>query len=488
MTTKTRSPTRLSGVTAMIANGIWAIKGDQLRDIVTGFNAYLQGRIADADALQELRAARDTRAAATQDAQDQAPTVALISLHGTIFPRGSLMVDYCGAVDAHTFAARVQAAAADPSVRSIILDIDSGGGAVAGTDVAARAVADASTVKTVTAVANTMACSAAYWIASQATEVIVTPAGEVGSIGVIGTHTDQTAALEGEGLKVTYVRSTERKALGQSGEAMEGPVLEQWQKEMTAIHELFVQAIATGRDIPLARASSWATGDVWFGEAAVTAGLADRVALLSDIVAEHQQATLPPPAAPALRQGRHADAPPTPQEDPVKLTIQDRTGKTHTLDTTADAAPTHAQTLASTLESGAYEAGIQSQRELTATALGVDVNDLTAERLAQIRAQAADGNQYRADLLSQIERLATTVHGAENATAIDRAKRLASKADTADLPGMIDDLTAQRNAKIPAGRQSLPDAGASAKDPTEPDAPDTPAQGTEAWVDPALYR
>lgn len=490
MTEKSRSPTRLSGVTALIANGIWAVKGDQLRDIVNGFNAYLQGRIADADAIREIRDARDTRAAATQDAQDQAPTVALISLYGTIFPRGSLMVDYCGAVDAHTFAARVNAAAADPSVRSIILDIDSGGGAVSGTDVAAQAVANAAKVKTVTAVANTMACSAAYWIASQATEVIVTPAGEVGSIGVIGTHTDQTAALEGEGLKVTYVRSTDRKALGQSAEAMDGPVLEQWQKEMAAIHDLFVQAIATGRGVTLAKASSWATGDVWFGDAAVTAGLADRVALLTDIVAEHQQAAAPPPAAPALRQGRHADVPATTQEDPVKLTVQDRTGKTHTLDTTADGATAQAQTLASTLESGAYEAGVQAQREVVATALGIDVNDLTADRLAQIRAQANDGHSYRDALLSQVERLATTIHGVENATAIDRAKRLASKADTADLPGMIDDLTAQRNAKFPAGRQSLPDPGASGKDGSDADTAqnaDADAQATTAWVDPALY-
>ena len=478
----TRSPTRLSGITALIANGIWAVKGDQLRDIVTGFRAYLQGHVADDTVIRELRAARDTRAAVTQDAQDQAPSVALISLHGTIFPRGSLMVDLCGAVDAHTFAARVNAAAADPSVRSIILDIDSGGGAVAGTDVAARAVADAARVKNVTAVANTMACSAAYWIASQATEVIVTPAGEVGSIGVIGTHTDQTAALEGEGLKVTYVRSTDRKALGQPAEAMDGPVLEQWQKEMTAIHELFVQAIATGRDVTLARASSWATGDVWFGEAAVTAGLADRVALLSDVIAEHQQAATPPPAAPALRQGRSASADDQPhQEAPVKLTIKDRTGQTHTLDTSTDAAPTDAQTLASTLESGAYEAGVQAQRELVAAALGMTVNDLTADRLTQIRAQASDGTQYRDALLGQVERLATTVYGAENATAIDRARRLASKADTADLPGLIDDLTAQRDAKFPAGRQSAPDAGAGAQADTTPTEPTVTALPTTAF-------
>lgn len=491
MTEKSRSPTRLSHLTALIGNGHWAIKGDQLTHIVNGYNAYLQGRMADDTVVATLQAERDRRAAVTQDAEDQAPSVALITVHGTIFPRANILTELCGAVDAHGLAARVNAAAADPNVHSIILDIDSGGGAVAGIDVAARAIADAAKVKPVTSVVNTMACSAAYWIGSQATEVVVTPAGEVGSIGVIATHTDQTAALEGEGLKVSYVRSTDRKALGQSAEAMDGAVLEQWQKEISAVHDLFVQAIVEGRGVTLAKASSWATGDVWFGESAVTAGLADRVALLSEVIAEHQQAATTPPPTPVVRQGRHASTPPpTPQEDLVKLTVQDRTGKTHTLDTTADGAPAQAQTLASTLEAGAYEAGVQQQREMVATALGIDVNDLTADRLAQLRAQASDGHQYRADLLTQIERLATTIHGAENATAIDRARRLASKADTADLPGMIDDLTAQRNAKIPAGRQSLPDPGASGKDASDADAPqtaDADAQATTAWVDPALY-
>ncbi|GGR62252.1 hypothetical protein GCM10008959_25260 [Deinococcus seoulensis] len=474
MTTKTRSPTHLSGVTALIANGRWAIKGDQLQDIVTGFSAYLAGHGPSEDTLRELRAAREGRAAATQDAQDATPSVAIIPLHGTIFPRGSMMVWMCGAVDPHTFADRVRAAAQDPAVTSIIIDIDSGGGAVSGIDVAAQAVAEAAQVKTVTAIANTMACSAAYWIGAQATEFIVTPAGEVGSIGVIGTHTDQTAALEGEGLKVTYVRSTERKALGQPGEAMDGPVLAQWQAEMATVHDLFVQAVATGRGVTTAKASTWATGDVWFGDGAVTAGLADRVGTLNDIITEHLQAATPQPA-PTLRLGRSASAEDPHQEDTVLITVKDRTGKTHTLDTTTDAAQTDAQTLTATLESGAYEAGIQAQRELTAAALGVEVNDLTADRLTQLRAQAADGAAYRASLIEKVEALATGVYGADATAAIERAARLASKADTADLPGMIDDLTAQKAALYPAGRQSKPDNGAPAQaEDAKPTAPTLP--------------
>ncbi|SMB85807.1 S49 family peptidase [Deinococcus hopiensis] len=451
---KTRSPTRLSGITALIMNGRWAIKQSELNDIVTGFNTYLKGNVAGDDVLTQVREARSRRAEQTQQAQDQSVGVAILPMHGTIFPRGSMMVDLCGALDAHSFAARVRAAANDSTVASIVLDVDSGGGAVSGVDVAAEAVRYAATQKRVTAVVNTMACSAAYWIASGATEIVVTPAGEVGSIGVIGTHTDETAWLDEQGLKVTYVRSTDRKALGQSAEAMDGAVLEQWQSEITRIHDLFVADIAAGRSVTVATAKKWGTGDVWFGQEAVDAGLADSVGTLDSVMQDHLTAAKPTPTS-TVRQGQTRPAGETPQEGHVILTVKDRTGKTHTIDTESATAQADAQGTVTGLETGAYEAGVQQQRELMATALSIEVNDLTAERLKQVREAAWNGAAYRADLESKVAALATSVYGAENKTALDRMARLAGKAEIEDLQGMVDDLTAQKNAKFPNSRLSV---------------------------------
>src|SRR5215467_6271108 len=110
--------------------------------------------------------------------------------------------------------ARLEAAAANPDVSAIVLDVDSPGGTVAGTPETAAAVRRAAEVKPVVAVANSLAASAAYWIASQASSLVVGPSADVGSIGVISAHIDRSKMLEDMGLRVTVVSAGRYKAEG----------------------------------------------------------------------------------------------------------------------------------------------------------------------------------------------------------------------------------------------------------------------------------
>lgn len=452
--TKTRSPTRLSGLTTLIANGKWAILPGQLRDIVSGFNAYLAGGSVSEQITAQVREVRTRQAETLQQNQEQAPGVAIISLYGTIFPRGSLMVDLCGAVDAHTLAARIREAADHPNVASIVLDVDSGGGAVSGVDVAAEAVRYAAGKKRITALANTTMCSAAFWIASGATEIVATPAAEVGSIGVIGTHTDESAALDEQGLKVTYVRSTPGKALGQSAEAMEGDVLASWQDEIGRLHTLFIDQIALGRAVSVAKARAWATGKVWFGEEAVTDGLVDSVGTLDSVLADHLTAIQPPvPVTQGARKGQAEVPDLAPEETPMKLELKDRTGQIHTIDTENGDVAASAQALVTTAENNAFKAGLESTRDVVAQGLGIEPNEVKAETLARLQAQAADGRAYRADLEARVETLAVSVYGPDSKSAATHAN-LAKKADLADLRDLVDDLETRKAAMFPGGRQS----------------------------------
>lgn len=485
---KTRSPTRLSGMTALIANGKWAIKQEALRDIVQGFNAYLlSGPATSEKVLADIRAEHEARArqAALIEASEPEPRgVSVLTLYGTIFPRGSMFVWLCGAQDAHTFAQRVRQAADDDQVASIILDIDSGGGAVSGVDVAAAAVRYAASKKTTTAVVNTTACSAAYWIASGASEIVVTPAGEVGSIGVIGTHTDESAALSEEGLKVTYVRSAPRKALGQSAEPMEGEALAVWQGEIDRLRDLFVGEVATGRGQSVATVRNWATGDVWFGQEAVDEGLADRVGTLDLVLQEHlvqAQSSDRSPAQQAARTGE--DTPPageTPTEAPMRLELKDRTGKTYAIDTESPTALADLQGVLDACETSAFNAGHDKVLGSVSSALGIEPNQVTDDRLARLKAEAADGQTYRANLEQQVEQLATSVYGA-NSASIQMHVNLARAASIGDLKTLVDDLGARKAATFPAGRQSVdvPD-----EDPAQAEQPG--AEAAEPRYDPAL--
>jgi ClpP class serine protease len=91
---------------------------------------------------------------------------------------------------------------ADPRVRGVILDVDSSGGEVGGLfDLVDQIGAiKAASQKPLWAVANEGALSAAYAIASTADRLYVTRTGEVGSIGVVAVHVDESGADEQAGL------------------------------------------------------------------------------------------------------------------------------------------------------------------------------------------------------------------------------------------------------------------------------------------------
>ena len=215
--------------------------------------------------------------------------VAVISLHGTIMNRAGLLT-VSGFTSPQDFAAAVRAAAADPNVSEIVLSVDSPGGTVDGTNTAAEAVRDATRAKPVTAVADGMMASGAYWIASQASRVVVDPTALVGSIGVIATHVDRTKEATEAGIKVSYFRSVEHKALGQPYEALTDEAASDLRDVVAAAHAQFVPADDTKRG-PLSPAA--ASGRVFTGIEAVTAGLADSVgtlqSVLDEIVRDHQR-------------------------------------------------------------------------------------------------------------------------------------------------------------------------------------------------------
>src|SRR5207247_2106519 len=84
------------------------------------------------------------------------------------------------------------------------------------TDEIGAKIAAARAVKPITALANGLMASAAYWLGSQADEVVVTPSGEVGSIGVYQLHEDWSQNLAQEGIKVRALYAGKYKLEGAS--------------------------------------------------------------------------------------------------------------------------------------------------------------------------------------------------------------------------------------------------------------------------------
>ncbi len=140
--------------------------------------------------------------------------------------------------------------------------------------------------KPVVAVVNPFAASAAYHIASQATEVVVVPSGQVGSIGTFVMHVDTSAALEMAGLKVTLISAGKHKVAGNEFEPLDSETEAAIQRDVNTFNDVFVRDVARGRGVPQARVrgTSFGEGRMVLARQAQRAGLVDRVATVEQVV------------------------------------------------------------------------------------------------------------------------------------------------------------------------------------------------------------
>lgn len=141
----------------------------------------------------------------------------------------------------------VEAAAQNPEVTHIVLSVDSPGGEVTGLPETAAIVAEAAKHKPVTAMVEGMSASAAYWLTSQANHVVLTPSGEVGSIGVRMMHMDVSKMLDDMGVKVTELYSGDFKTEWSPYKPLSDEAKADMMPRLQSIHQEFINAVQTGR-------------------------------------------------------------------------------------------------------------------------------------------------------------------------------------------------------------------------------------------------
>lgn len=222
----------------------------------------------------------------TSSTRSKAGQVAVLPISGTISHRMGMMSEMSGGTSTERFTQWLRAAVNDPTVKAIVLDINSPGGTVDGVPELADEIYKANQVKPVTAVANSQAASAAYWLGSQAKEFVVTPSGQVGSIGVFGAHQDVSKALESEGVKVSLVSAGKYKTEGNPFEPLSEEARQALQDSVNTYYDQFTKAVARGREADQQSVKSgFGEGRMMPAAAAVKAGMADRVATLDQTLA-----------------------------------------------------------------------------------------------------------------------------------------------------------------------------------------------------------
>ncbi len=216
--------------------------------------------------------------------------VGVISISGALVPGAPWYAKYAGVTGYSEIRQALVQAATDPEVGAILLDINSGGGAVNGvTDTADLIRNIDANVKPVHTYSDGMMASAAYWTGSAARRMDIGKVAEAGSIGVITVHQELTKMMERVGITPTVMRAGEFKALGHPMEALSDKAKATIQGQLDQMYRMFVSHVADRRGVSYETADAqMAQGRVFIGDRAVAAGLVDGVSNFDAVITRIQ--------------------------------------------------------------------------------------------------------------------------------------------------------------------------------------------------------
>ncbi len=220
--------------------------------------------------------------------------IAVIPVMGTLVRRSSYLTTACGMTSYQTLLNQAEQAFNDPSIHAVLLEIDSGGGEAGGVFDTANRLRQLAhdSQKPLWAIANEGAMSAAYAIACAADQVFVTTTAEVGSIGVVACHLDQSKSDSMDGLHYTYLFAGDRKVDGNPHHPLTDDARVSIQRDIDQLYGQFVQLVASMRGMEEQLLID-TQAQVYRGADAVAAGLADKVAPLSEVIGLLQQQITP---------------------------------------------------------------------------------------------------------------------------------------------------------------------------------------------------
>lgn len=295
-------------VRTAITSARWAILPEKLAEIVDLIDFRADGhRYSDSEIAARVGAAPARQRYAVSS------SVAVIPVSGTIIPRGTFLDESSGVTSVSSIRQAFRTAMADTTVGSIVLDVDSPGGVVDGVPELAAEIRKARGAKPIVAHANGLAASAAYWIASAADELVVTPSGEVGSVGVFVVHWDESERLENEGTRPTLISAGRYKAEGNPFEPLSDEARNHIQGIVDEIYEGFVADVARGRGVGAREVkANYGEGRTVLAQAALRAGMVDRIETIDDTIARLSGAR-------TGQRGRRAEGVEPPAVAPVEI-------------------------------------------------------------------------------------------------------------------------------------------------------------------------
>ena len=210
--------------------------------------------------------------------------VAIIPVKGEITAEGcsASLFSSASCANVASIKEKLKAADKDPSIRAVVLDINSGGGSVVPSRELAYVVKDMK--KPVVACIREVGASGAYYVASAADRIIADRDSMTGSIGVIMTLQHMYGLYEKLGLNVTVIKSGKVKDIGSPYRDITPEEKAELTAMVNGIYDDFVYDVALNRNLSVEYVRNVSDGSIYLGKDALNLGLIDELGGIDDAV------------------------------------------------------------------------------------------------------------------------------------------------------------------------------------------------------------
>lgn len=208
------------------------------------------------------------------------PSIAVVYAEGEI-------VDGYGAtneVGGKWFSHALRSLRNDPSVKAVVLRVNSPGGSVFASEQIRREAELLAIEKPVVVSMGDVAASGGYWISTPAKKVFAEPTTLTGSIGVFGVLFNLENLGKKIGVNTDAVTTAPLAELGTIRRAKTKEELAVFQKATEDIYAKFLQLVADARGMTTADVDKIAQGRVWSGVHAKDLNLVDELGGLTDAI------------------------------------------------------------------------------------------------------------------------------------------------------------------------------------------------------------
>ncbi len=218
---------------------------------------------------------------AKQVERPEDPKVAVLVAAGEIVdgeaPRGTIGGD--------SLAALIDQAADDEQIKALVLRVDSPGGSMFASEVVLAQLAQLKLLgKPLVVSMSSVAASGGYYIAMLADQIWASETTITGSIGVGALVPTFQRSLDGIGVHIDGVGTTQLSGQFRPDRELGEQAREFLQLSVEEAYRIFVGKFADARGISFERADNLAQGRVWVGSDALAIGLVDQIGGLDDAI------------------------------------------------------------------------------------------------------------------------------------------------------------------------------------------------------------